>query len=60
MKLALVPEGQVSEVTVTAAKAARASPEQLADCKALMAMLERVTNEQPTMWGPSIVGFALV
>lgn len=37
--------------------ASRASAEQLADCKALMAMLERVTNEQPRMWGPSIVGY---
>jgi hypothetical protein len=35
----------------------RASPEQLADCKALMAMLKRVTKEQPKMWGPSIVGY---
>jgi hypothetical protein len=37
--------------------ASRASPEQLADCKTLMAMLKRVTNEQPRMWGPSIVGY---
>src|SRR5262245_58461897 len=37
--------------------ASRASPEQLADCKALMAMLRRVTNAQPRMWGPSIVGY---
>jgi hypothetical protein len=35
----------------------RASPEQLVDCKALMAMLKRVTKEQPKMWGPSIVGY---
>jgi hypothetical protein len=35
----------------------RASPEQLADCKALMVMLKRVTKEQPRMWGPSIVGY---
>ncbi|HYH82403.1 MAG TPA: DUF1801 domain-containing protein [Longimicrobium sp.] len=37
--------------------ASRASPEQLADCKAIMAMCERVTQQQPRMWGPSIVGF---
>lgn len=37
--------------------ASRASTEQLADCKALVALLKRVTGEQPTMWGPSIVGF---
>lgn len=35
----------------------RASPVQLADCKTLMAMLQRVTKEQPKMWGPSIVGY---
>jgi len=35
----------------------RASPDQIADCKILMSMLKRVTNEQPKMWGPSIVGY---
>ena len=35
----------------------RASPEQLADCKALMSMLRRVTGQSPKMWGPSIVGY---
>jgi len=28
-----------------------------ADCRALMALMERVTGERPVMWGPSIVGF---
>ena len=37
--------------------ASRASPEQLTDCKTLMALLKRVTKEQPKMWGPSIVGY---
>ncbi|MCC6131507.1 MAG: DUF1801 domain-containing protein [Acidobacteria bacterium] len=37
--------------------ASRASPEQLADCKIIMAMCERVTKQQPRMWGPSIVGY---
>ncbi len=37
--------------------ASRASPEQLADCKALMAMCKRATKAQPKMWGPSIVGY---
>ena len=37
--------------------ASRASPEQLADCKAIMAMCKRVTTQQPRMWGPSIVGY---
>jgi hypothetical protein len=37
--------------------ASRSSAEQLADCRALIALLRRVTGEKPTMWGPSIVGF---
>jgi len=37
--------------------ASRASPEQLADCKAIMAMCKRVTKQQPKMWGPSMVGY---
>ena len=43
--------------SVDAYLASRASPEQLADCRALAAMCERVTKQQPKMWGPSIVGF---
>jgi hypothetical protein len=37
--------------------ASRASPEQLADCKALMTLLKRITKQSPKMWGPSIVGY---
>ena len=37
--------------------ASRASPEQLTDCLAIMAMCKRVTKQQPKMWGPSIVGY---
>jgi hypothetical protein len=37
--------------------ASRASPEQLVDCKTIMAMCKRVTRQSPTMWGPSIVGY---
>lgn len=36
--------------------ASKASPEQLADCKLLMAMCKRVTKQPAVMWGPSIVG----
>ena len=35
----------------------RASPEQLADCKTIMAMCKRVTKQRPRMWGPSMVGY---
>ena len=37
--------------------ASRASDEQHADCRRLMTLLERVTRQPPTMWGPSIVGY---
>ena len=37
--------------------ASRASEEQKADCKTLMAMLKRVTKEKPRIWGRSIVGY---
>lgn len=37
--------------------ASRASPEQLEDCKAIMAMCKRITKQPPKMWGPSIVGY---
>src|SRR5215210_4822160 len=37
--------------------ASRASAEQLKDCKAIMAICKRVTNQPPKMWGPSIVGY---
>lgn len=35
----------------------KASPAQLADCKAVMAICERVTGKPPKMWGPGIVGY---
>ena len=43
--------------SVDAYLASRASPEQLVDCKAIMAMCKRVTKQQPKMWGPSMVGY---
>ena len=43
--------------SIDAYLASRASPEQLADCKVIMAMCRRVTKLQPYMWGPSIVGY---
>lgn len=46
-----------TDASVEAYLAARASPQQLADCQAIMAMCKRVTRQQPKMWGPSIVGY---
>ena len=43
--------------SVEAYLASRASADQLADCEALIALLQRVTGQPPKMWGPSIVGF---
>jgi hypothetical protein len=37
--------------------ASKASPDQSPDCRALMALLEKVTKQTPRMWGPSIVGY---
>jgi hypothetical protein len=36
--------------------ASRASPEQAADCRALITMFRKVTGKPAHMWGPSIVG----
>ena len=35
----------------------RASAQQQADCRELMALFKRVTQQTPRMWGPSIVGY---
>ncbi|HEU5163123.1 MAG TPA: DUF1801 domain-containing protein [Thermoanaerobaculia bacterium] len=46
-----------TRASVDAYLASRANPEQLADCRAIMAICKRVTKQQPRMWGPSIVGY---
>lgn len=37
--------------------ASKASAQQHADCRELMAMFRRITRHTPRMWGPSIVGY---
>jgi hypothetical protein len=37
--------------------AVRGSEQQRADCRELIALLKKVTQQPPRMWGPSIVGF---
>ena len=37
--------------------ASRASEQQRVDCKELMALLKKITRQQPRMWGPSMVGY---
>jgi hypothetical protein len=46
-----------TDASVDAYLASKATPDQLTDCKAIMAMCKRVTKQQPKMWGPSIVGY---
>jgi hypothetical protein len=46
-----------TEASIDEYFASRASPEQLKDCKAVMAMCKRVTKQPPKMWGPSMVGY---
>jgi hypothetical protein len=51
------PKTLPTQVSVADHIAARATPAQQADCQALMVMLQRLTGEQPAMWGPSVVGY---
>lgn len=37
--------------------ASRASEQQRTDCQELMALLTKITQQPPKMWGPSIVGY---
>ena len=54
-----MPENKTkpTRVNVDSYLASRATAEQLADCKAIMAICKRVTKEQPKMWGPTMVGY---
>jgi hypothetical protein len=42
---------------VTAFLKAIPDDQRRADCQVLMKLMKRVTRAQPTMWGPSVVGF---
>src|SRR5690606_21905039 len=46
-----------TEISVDAFLDGVAHPVRRADGKAVRAMMERVTGEPATMWGPSIIGF---
>ena len=46
-----------TDASVAAYIDSRASAAQREDCARLMALLGRVTKQEPCMWGPSIVGF---
>jgi hypothetical protein len=51
------PKTRPTEASVSAVLGPVADPARRAECLAVAKMLEEVTGEQPTMWGPSIVGF---
>ena len=46
-----------TEVSVESHIAAVANEEQRNDAQTLVALMRRVTKQEPRMWGPSIVGF---
>lgn len=48
---------RANDASVDAHIASRANGPQAADCRALVALLERLSGEPARMWGPSIVGF---
>jgi hypothetical protein len=52
-----VPKTKPTEVSAESHIAAIASEEQRNDAQILVALMRRVTKQEPRMWGPSIVGF---
>jgi hypothetical protein len=46
-----------TEVSVESHIAAIANEDQRNDARSLVALMRRVTRQEPRMWGPSIVGF---
>ncbi len=52
-----VPKTKPTEVSAESHIAAIANEEQRNDAQTLVALMRRVTKQEPKMWGPSIVGF---
>src|SRR5689334_14243738 len=52
-----ITKTKTTGASVNAYLASKASPEQLVDCKTIMVICKRVTEQPPKMWGPSIVGY---
>ena len=48
---------KATDASVDTYLVSRATQQQITDCKAIMAICKRVTQEQPKMWGPSIAGY---
>ena len=51
------PRTRPTDVSVESHIAAIANEDQRNDAYALVALMRRVTRQEPRMWGPSIVGF---
>ena len=52
-----VPKTKPTKVSAESHIAAIANEEQRNDAQTLVALMRRVTKQEPRMWGPSIVGF---
>jgi len=52
-----VPKTKPTQVSAESHIAALANEEQRNDAKTLLALMRKVTKQEPRMWGPSIVGF---
>ena len=52
-----VPKTKPTQVSAESHIAAFANEEQRNDAKSLVALMRKVTKQEPRMWGPSIVGF---
>lgn len=48
---------QPTDASVEEYIASRANEQQRKDCQELMALLKKITQQSPMMWGPSIVGY---
>ncbi len=46
-----------TDANIEAYIASRANDQQVADCRVLMALFNKLTKQLPKMWGPSIVGY---
>jgi hypothetical protein len=51
------PKTKKTKASVKGFLAKVADPVKRRDAQAVCAMMERITGEQPAMWGPTIVGF---
>ena len=51
------PKTKPTEISAESHIAAIANEEQRTDARSLVALMRKVTRQEPRMWGPSIVGF---